>query len=121
MEGARNHYHMYEDETFYVVSGTLQFYVAGEQFCAPAGTTVYVPQNVTQSIRNIDSKPAHVQIFFTPSGIENYLREVTPFHDSKSINYTATNTVALKYGVIHLPEVDWQDLDCVQNGEVLFK
>ncbi|CAF4620246.1 unnamed protein product, partial [Rotaria magnacalcarata] len=40
---------MKEDETFYVINGTLQFYVAGDQFCAPAGTTVYIPRNVTQS------------------------------------------------------------------------
>ena len=118
-EGARTHYHMYEDETFYVVNGTLQFYVAGDQFCAPAGTTVYIPRNVTQSVRNINSKPAHVQILFAPPGRENYLEEVSPLHDAQPINYTATNALALKYGVINLPEVDWQDLNCVDNDSSL--
>ena len=76
-EGARTHVHMNEDETIRVINGTLQFYVAGNQFCAPAGTTVYIPRNMTQSIRNINSKPARVYILFTPSGREFYL-EQTP-------------------------------------------
>lgn len=118
-EGPRNHYHMYEDETFYVVRGNLQFYVAGDQFCAPAGTTVYIPRNVTQATRNINSKPAYVQIVFAPSGIEDYLQKVTPLHDAQSINFTATNTLARKHGIINLPDIDWQDLNCVHDENAL--
>jgi mannose-6-phosphate isomerase-like protein (cupin superfamily) len=114
-EGARTHYHMKEDETFYVVNGTLQFYVDGDQFCAPAGTTVYIPRNVTQSVRNINSKPVYVQISFAPPGREYYLEEVSPIYDTHPINYTRANELALQYGVVNLPEVDWKDLNCLSN------
>ncbi|CAF1915428.1 unnamed protein product [Rotaria magnacalcarata] len=112
-EGARTHYHMKEDETFYVINGTLQFYVAGDQFCAPAGTTVYIPRNVTQSVRNINSKPVYVQIAFAPPGREYYLEKITPIHDTQPINYTRANELAAEYGVVNLPEVDWEDLHCL--------
>jgi mannose-6-phosphate isomerase-like protein (cupin superfamily) len=118
-EGARTHYHMKEDETFYVVNGTLQFYVAGNQFCAPAGTTVYIPRNVTQSVRNINSKPAHVQILFAPAGRENYLERVSPIFDTQPINYTGATELALEYGVVNLPDVDWEDLNCRSNANAV--
>jgi oxalate decarboxylase/phosphoglucose isomerase-like protein (cupin superfamily) len=114
-EGARTHYHMREDELFHVVNGTLQFYVAGDQFCAPAGTTVYIPRNVTQSVRNVNSKPVYVQILFSPSGREHYLEAVSSIYDTQPINYTRASELTLEYGVVNLPEVEWKDLNCFSN------
>jgi mannose-6-phosphate isomerase-like protein (cupin superfamily) len=114
-EGAGNHYHMREDETFFIINGTLQFDVDGDQFCARAGTTVYIPRNATQSVRNLNSKPVHIQILFAPSGIENYLEKVTPVFDVQPINNTAANEIALSYGVVNLNSVEWKDLNCVMT------
>jgi mannose-6-phosphate isomerase-like protein (cupin superfamily) len=115
-EGARTHYHMDEDESFFLVNGTLQFYVAGKQFCAHAGTTVFIPRNVTQSVRNVNSKPVHVQILFSPSGREHYLEEVSVINDNPPINATQATELALKYGQVNLPEVIWEDLDCFSRS-----
>jgi hypothetical protein len=71
------------------LNSTLQFYVAGDQFCARAGMSVYIPRNVTESIQNVNSKPVHVQILFAPPGKENYFEQVTPIYDTQPINYTA--------------------------------
>ncbi|CAF2879026.1 unnamed protein product [Rotaria sp. Silwood2] len=121
-EGARLHYHMYEDEMFFVVNGSLQFYVDGKQFCANAGTTVYIPRNVTQSVRNINSKPTHVQILFLPSGREDFLEKVSIINDNPPINATQTNHLALQYGQVNLGEVSkWEDLNCVSEGSVVVK
>ncbi|CAF1172597.1 unnamed protein product [Rotaria sordida] len=121
-EGARLHYHMFEDEMFFVTNGTLQFYVDGDQFCAKAGTTVYIPRNITQSIRNINSKPVHVQILFAPSGRENFLEEVSIINDNPPINATLANQLALRYGQVNLGEVSsWKDLNCVHDSSTLLK
>lgn len=115
-EGARLHYHMNEDETFVVLNGSLQFYVDGKQFCAEAGTTVYIPRNVTQSVRNINSEPVHVQILFAPSGREKYLEEVSIINDNPPINFTQANELALKYGQVNINQtVQWDDQLCVSN------
>ena len=114
-EGARNHYHLNEDETFFVLNGTLQFYVAGKQFCAKAGTTVFIPRNVTQSVRNVNVKPVHVQILFSPSGREKFLELVSPINDNPPVNLTLLNSLALQYGQVNLPVVEWNDLDCVTD------
>ncbi|UJR19548.1 hypothetical protein I4U23_022678 [Adineta vaga] len=115
-EGAGNHFHMREDETFFIINGTLQFYVNGDQFCAQAGTTVYIPRNASQSVRNLNSKPVHIQILFAPSGIENYLEKITPVFDTQPVNYTIANETAALYGIVNLPVVDWKDIGCIMNG-----
>lgn len=115
-EGAGNHYHINEDETSFVINATLQFYVNGDQFCAQAGTTVYIPRNATQSVRNLNTKPVHIQILFAPTGIENYLEQITPIYDTQPINYTQATQISLKYGVVNLPAVDWIDLNCTEQN-----
>jgi mannose-6-phosphate isomerase-like protein (cupin superfamily) len=114
-EGSGNHSHVNEDETLFVINGTLQFYVDGDQFCAHAGTTVYIPRNATQSLRNLNSKPVHIQILFAPSGIEKYLEEVTPIYDTKPINYSKANEPALLHGIWNLPSVKWENLNCLND------
>ncbi|CAF2878975.1 unnamed protein product, partial [Rotaria sp. Silwood2] len=103
-----------EDEMFFVVNGSLQFYVDGKQFCANAGTTVYIPRYVIQSVRNINSKPTHVQILFLPSGREDFLEKVSIINDNPPINATQANQLALQYGQVNLGEIsNWEDLNCV--------
>ena len=120
-EGARTHIHLYEDETVYIVNGTVQFYVDGEQFCAPAGTTISIPRNINRSVRNLDPKPALVRYLFTPAGRENYLRKITLVYDQEPINYTRAQELALQYGQINLNEAPWQDLNCISNADISLK
>ena len=120
-EGAGNHIHANEDETFFIVNGTMQFYVNGDQFCASAGTTVYIPRNATQSVRNVNSKPVHIQITFAPSSIEKYLEEITPIYDTQPVNTTEATQIALKYGITNLDPVNWTDLGCVSDCSIYIK
>ena len=68
----------------------------------------FVPRNVTQSVRNVNDKPTHVQILFTPSGREEFLEKVS-----------VLNALLLQYSQVNLPEVTWQDIGCeVSNSAV---
>lgn len=120
-EDIRTHFHINEEETVYVINGTLQVYLDGDQFCAPAGTTVHLPRNVTKSMRNIDSKPAKVQLIFSPSNREFFLEQITAVYDQTPINYTRANELAVQYGQIFLPAVQWKDLNCVSAADVSVK
>jgi mannose-6-phosphate isomerase-like protein (cupin superfamily) len=111
---SRHQIHTREDVTFLVLNGTLQVYLDGYQFCAPAGTTFYVPRNTEQSQHNFGSKPAHVQIIFTPSGMENFLYQMIPLFSQPTVNQTAATQIAQNYGITFFPEVTWENLHCVQ-------
>ncbi|CAF3730846.1 unnamed protein product [Rotaria sordida] len=110
---------IYIDETIRVLNGTLQVYLDGYQFCAPAGTSFYIPRNVIQSHRNLGSKPIHVELIFTPSNIDNYLEEVTPVFAAQPVNMTRAGELARKFGVVHLPDIPWKDLNCAFNDSTL--
>ena len=112
--------HTREDEVIQVLNGSLQFYLNGYQFCAPAGTSVYIPRNATQSQRTLGTKPIHVQILFVPSGLENYLDQILPVIAESTINQTQANIVAVANGLIFLPEVTWQNLNCAFDDGNLF-
>lgn len=98
-EGSGNHYHMNEDETYFIINRILQFYVDGQQLCAWPGATVYIPRNATQSLRNLNSKPWHGQILFAPSEIKTFIEEVTPIYDTQLINYNQANETSLLHDV----------------------
>jgi quercetin dioxygenase-like cupin family protein len=70
------HIHKNADETFYVVEGTLTFYVAGESLAAPAGTTVFVRRGREHSF-TVETAAAETLIFFTPAGTENFFKEIS--------------------------------------------
>jgi quercetin dioxygenase-like cupin family protein len=118
-DASRCHYHTKEDETIHVLNGTLQVYLNGYQFCAPAGTTFYIPRNIKQSHRNLGAKPVKVQLLFSPSGVENYLDSVSPVFAQKPVNTTRTAELAQIYGVVHLPDIEWRDLGCAFNSAAL--
>ncbi|CAF3699100.1 unnamed protein product [Rotaria socialis] len=121
-EEARLHYHMNEDEMFFVINGTLQFAVDGKQFCARAGISVYISRSVTQFVRNINSKPAFVQILFAPSGREKFLETVSIINDNSPIDSTQANLLALNHGQVNLGEVSkCEDLNCVSDNGTLIK
>ncbi|CAF1414679.1 unnamed protein product [Rotaria sordida] len=117
---SRCHYHTKEDETIRVLNGTLQVYQNGYQFCAPAGTSIYIPRNIIQSSRNLGSKPIHVELLFSPSNIENYLDQITPVFAEQPVNMTRIGELARTFGVVHLPDIPWQDLNCAFNDSSMF-
>jgi mannose-6-phosphate isomerase-like protein (cupin superfamily) len=115
-DGSGKHMHTREDELFHIIDGNVQFFVDGKQFCGSTGDYAYVPRHVSQAIRIYNiinrTKPVRIQILLTPSGLEGFLDEVTPLYYTGQNNLTLQNEIAVKYGIINLEPVDWQDLGC---------
>lgn len=71
-EGPPEHTHANEDETWYVLEGTLRFKLDGELSVAAAGSYVYVPRGVRHCFQNIGDAPARILLNFTPAGMEKF-------------------------------------------------
>ena len=120
-EGSRCQIHRREDMVYRVLNGTLQFYVGGHQFCASAGTVVYIPRNVTQSQRNLGTQAVLTELILTPSGIEGYLYElILLIRQQQPLNRTQIAGIAEKYGTTLCEEIDWEDLGCAFNNCTFF-
>lgn len=60
------HVHTLEDETFYILEGTISFHVGGHRLEATPGTTLFGPRNVPHCFKNNTARPARMILVVTP-------------------------------------------------------
>jgi quercetin dioxygenase-like cupin family protein len=71
-DGPPLHVHAGEDESWYVLEGTLRFTIGEEQSEAPAGSFVFVPRGSPHCFKNVGAEPARILVMFTPAGMETF-------------------------------------------------
>jgi quercetin dioxygenase-like cupin family protein len=69
------HFHR-EDESFYVLEGTVTFFCEGQTFHGGPGTTVAIPAGARHAWRNRSSSQARMLVTFAPGGIEALFRDI---------------------------------------------
>lgn len=71
------HFHLHQDEWFYVMEGEVLFQVGDKRVKLGAGESVLGPRGVPHGFLGMGEKPAHMVIAFTPAGkMEAFFREV---------------------------------------------
>lgn len=70
------HYHEETDEVIFVLDGTIQCTVAGENFSAEAGDTVWIPRGTVHTFSVTGSRPAWLLGVISPGGFEGYFEEM---------------------------------------------
>ena len=76
MSGPPRHIHEHEDETFYVLSGALEFWVAGERMIKHAGEAAFVPRGTEHTFRVVSDQPARFLTLHTPGGFDAFIAEM---------------------------------------------
>lgn len=112
--GPPPHIHSNEDETFYVVRGSLEILLGDKTHLARAGDFVYVPRGTVHRFKNVGKGSAVQLVTFSPAGMENFFREVFPaVKDRKVAPPPVTdelirkmNEAAPKYGLKIIPPSD---------------
>jgi mannose-6-phosphate isomerase-like protein (cupin superfamily) len=74
--GPPPHYHEHLHDMFYVLEGTLTVLVGDERREIGAGSFACFPPGVVHTFSNLSDKPVRVLNFNTPSGFENYMRDL---------------------------------------------
>ncbi|MFF5854439.1 cupin domain-containing protein [Streptomyces sp. NPDC012751] len=75
-QGPPQHRHARHDEGFYVLSGTVRFTVADEDYDAVPGTLVMVPPGTPHTFANLTDQPAVMLGTFTPDLYVQYFRDL---------------------------------------------
>jgi quercetin dioxygenase-like cupin family protein len=73
--GPPPHIHTREDETFYVLEGTVEFLLGEETVVAGPGDFVNVPRGTVHRFQNTGAETARIILTFTPAGIEHWFEE----------------------------------------------
>jgi len=71
------HVHHAEDETFYVLEGTLTFLCGETRVVGGLGTFVYGPRGVPHGFRTAVDAPARLLVLNTPAGFERFVMEMS--------------------------------------------
>jgi len=82
-QGVPLHKHLYEDESFFVVSGIFEIIVGGITTSGGPGTYAYGPRNVPHQWTNIGAGRGQLLNVYTPGGIDKFFLTVgIPIHSS---------------------------------------
>jgi quercetin dioxygenase-like cupin family protein len=71
------HVHSQEDETFYILEGEFEFYVADQTLRAGPGATVYAPRGIPHAFKVLSSTPGRALVLATPGGFERCMEELS--------------------------------------------
>ena len=70
------HRHQNEDETSYVLEGSIGVEIGDRVIHASAGSLVFKPRGIFHTFWNEDDVPARILEVITPAGFEKYFEEV---------------------------------------------
>lgn len=70
------HIHDAEDETFYIVTGTLKFFLDGQTLVKQAGEAVFVPRGKLHTFQVVGDMPCRHLVMLTPGGFESFFAEM---------------------------------------------
>jgi mannose-6-phosphate isomerase-like protein (cupin superfamily) len=73
--GPAPHVHPNTDETFYLISGELEFLQGDQVLAAGAGDLVFCPRGTTHRFANPGIQPARMIFIYTPGGAEGLFTE----------------------------------------------
>jgi mannose-6-phosphate isomerase-like protein (cupin superfamily) len=80
--GAEAHFHRTFSESFFVTSGTVEFYDGNRWVLARAGDFLYVPMGGVHGFRALSDEPSSMLILFAPGAPrEKYFRELAAIRD----------------------------------------
>jgi mannose-6-phosphate isomerase-like protein (cupin superfamily) len=75
-DGPPRHTHTREDESFYVLTGTLEVECGNDRFQAGPGSFVFLPRNLPHVFRSMGG-PATALLIVSPGGLDEYFAELS--------------------------------------------
>ncbi|MBD2325851.1 quercetin 2,3-dioxygenase [Alkalinema sp. FACHB-956] len=103
------HCHSHEDESFYVLSGAMEFRLGDRVIAAPTGTFVHLPKGQVHQFSNVGSEPATCLCWVTPGGLEKFWVEIgVPVDKNQPPEVTPADiekvlAIAPRYGLEVIP------------------
>ena len=109
------HYHKLEDESFYLLEGSIDFHVGDKKFRAEAGAFILLPKNVPHHFNLVSEtakallliSPAGFEVFFQEFGIPAQTLDLPPIPDSnpREEMFQAMHDRMIELGNVFMPEV----------------
>jgi len=97
------HLHKFHAETFYILSGPIEFFVDGDWTTAEAGACIHIPPGVPHACMVKDGvDDARMLMIFQPSGFDQYLAELSRLTEADFANEPKMAALNEKYDIINI-------------------
>lgn len=88
------HVHRREDETLFVIEGTVEYTIDGVTATVTAGAAAFLPRGVPHNF-TVLSSAAHFLVIITPGGFERFFSEVSPPAAAEDQDHPDTDPVRM--------------------------
>lgn len=100
------HMHRYHAETFYILEGSVDFYVDGDWMTAPAGTCLHIPPGIEHACElSAGLTDARMLMIYQPSGFDGYLAELGQMSDADFEDTAKMDALNEKYDIVNIGPV----------------
>ena len=103
------HLHRCHAETFYILEGTINFYVDGDWMVAEPGSCVHVPPGVPHAVNLPEGRTGRMLMIYQPSGFDQYLAELGGMSDADFQDQPRMDALNEKYDIVNLGDVPARD------------
>jgi quercetin dioxygenase-like cupin family protein len=109
--GTPPHIHSREDESFFAIDGTLEFWSDGKRRLLQPGEFAFGPRGVTHHFRNPGTRPVRLQVLAFPGDAERFFAEAAqplpsdgqPIPPPNAEALGRVVAIAAKHGITILP------------------
>ncbi len=108
------HFHLKQDEWFYVLKGDHHFRVGSDDYLVHAGGSIFGPRMMSHAWQNIGGEPGKLLVLAEPAGqLEEFFMEFSELNSQAPANEVALHELFAKYEmqVVGLPLSDRGDQD----------
>ena len=97
--GVPVHLHTREDETFFILEGTIEATCGGRTLTLEKSATAFLPRNLPHSYRNPTNNVARYLVWITPGGFEKCLEEFGRLPAGQAPSPETLVSIGQKYGL----------------------
>lgn len=100
------HLHRHHAETFYILDGSVDFYVDGDWMTAVTGTCLHVPPGVPHAcVVTPGAEGGRMLMIYQPAGFDGYLAELAELSDADFADKARMAALNEKYDIVELGDV----------------
>ena len=100
------HMHRYHAETFYILEGSVDFYVDGDWFTCPAGDCLHVPPGIEHACVVTDGNSnTRMLMIYQPSGFDQFLAELAQMGEADFEDKAKMSALEAKYDIVNIGPV----------------
>ncbi|PSL19743.1 cupin domain-containing protein [Shimia abyssi] len=97
------HLHRHHAETFYILEGTVDFFVDGDWMAAPTGTCLHVPPGVPHACMMANGcTHARMLMIYQPSGFDQFLAEMAQMDEADFEDDAKMAALNEKYDIVNI-------------------